>query len=364
MKDVARTIIQSVGDAGIVGRYGGEEFCIILPRLNVEDAVAVAEKVRIAICEQLAEPYKVTSSFGVSSASFGGASFQAMLEQADQALYSAKRGGRNAVRCWSPELVEELAAESDQRARELRIRSDADQPISYHAVTSLHAALAYRDADTALHSQRVAEMSVSLGRGLLPIGEMYVLEIAGLLHDIGKIGVPDSVLLHPGKLSAEQWKIMEAHSRMGVEIVEASFNSKSLSDIVRYHHFRYDGANTPPGGPVGEDIPIGARIVCIVDAYDAMVSDRVYRPGRAPEEAFAELRRCAGSQFDPALVERFIDLQIGWRPDSRYFEPVSNDRSAVRVGHLTERTLHAYETHDANALSQALWSVGGHWRKE
>ncbi len=76
--------------------------------------------------------------------------------------------------------------------------------------------------------------------------------------------------------------------------------------------------------------------------------------GRAPEEAFAELRRCAGSQFDPVLVERFIDLQIGWRPDSRYFEPVSNDRSAVRVGHLTERTLHAYETHDANALSQAL----------
>ncbi len=100
-----------------------------------------------------------------------------------------------------------------------------------------------------MHSQRVAEMSVALGRGLLPVGEMYVLEIAGLLHDIGKNGVPDSVLLHPGKLSAEQWKVMEAHARMGVEIVEASFNSKALSDIVRYHHFRFDGANTPPGGP-------------------------------------------------------------------------------------------------------------------
>jgi len=354
LKDVARIIIQAVGDSGVVGRYGGEEFCIIMSSLSIEAAVAVAEKVRVAICEQLAEPYHVTASFGVSSASFGAPSFQAMLEQADQALYSAKHGGRNAVRWWTAELVAELAADSDQRAKELRIRSDADQPISYHAVTSLHAALAYRDADTALHSQRVAEMSVALARGMLPIGELYILETAALLHDIGKIGVPDSVLLHPGKLSQDQWKIMEAHARMGVEIVESSFNSPMLTDIVRYHHYRYDGTHTPAGGPVGKDIPIGARIVCIVDAFDAMVSDRVYRPGRPAEEAFAELHRCAGSQFDPELVERFTSLQIGWRPDSRHCMPASNDRSAVRVGHLTERTLHAYETHDATALNQAL----------
>ena len=354
LKDVARTIIQTVGDSGVVGRYGGEEFCIIMSRLSVPEAVVVAERVRVAICEQLAEPYHVTASFGVSSAGFGAPSFQAMLEQADQALYSAKHGGRNAVRCWTAELVAELAAESDQRAKELRLRSDADQPISYHAVTSLHAALAYRDADTALHSQRVAEMSVALARGLLPIGELYILETAALLHDIGKIGVPDSVLLHPGKLSQDQWKVMEAHARMGVEIVESSFNSPKLSDIVRFHHYRYDGTHTPEGGPVGKDIPIGARIVCIVDAFDAMVSDRIYRPGRPAEEAFAELRRCAGTQFDPELVERFTNLQIGWRPDSRYCMPASNDRSAVRVGHLTERTLHAYETYDAQALNQAL----------
>ncbi len=109
LKDVAKTIIQAVGNCGVVGRYGGEEFCIILPAMPVEDAVQIAEKVRVAICEQLAEPYHVTASFGVSSASFGAVSFQAMLEQADQAFVLGKHGGRNAVRCWTADLAAELA---------------------------------------------------------------------------------------------------------------------------------------------------------------------------------------------------------------------------------------------------------------
>ncbi len=354
LKDVARVITSAVGSAGVVGRYGGEEFCIIMPHPSLDDATALTERVRQAIEEQLADPYHVTASFGVSSASFGADTFQTMLEQADQALYGAKHGGRNCVKCWSHELSQELEAAQTARAAKLRIRSDIDQPISYHAVTSLHAALAYRDADTAMHSQRVAEMSVALARGMVPISELYVLEIGGLLHDIGKIGVPDAVLLHPGRLNEDQWKVMDAHARMGVEIIESSFTSKSLSDIVRYHHYRYDGSRTPEGGPIGDQIPLGARIVCIVDAFDAMVSDRVYRKGRPVEEAFAELKRCAGTQFDPKLVERFIDLKVGWRLDSRYCYSEGVDRSAVRIGHLTERMLNAFDTQDASAFGEAL----------
>jgi diguanylate cyclase (GGDEF)-like protein/putative nucleotidyltransferase with HDIG domain len=354
LKDVARIISQTVGELGFVGRYGGEEFCIILPEMDIDSAFEVAERVRLAIAEQLAEPYHVTSSFGVSSANFNASNFQMMLEQSDQALYAAKRGGRNAVRCWSKELAAELANEQETRAKILEIHSVADLPVSYHAVASLHAALAYRDSETAQHSQRVAELSVAIGRGLLPISDLYILEIAGLLHDIGKIGVPDSVLLKPGKLTSEQWQVMETHARIGVEIVESSFSSSALSDIVRYHHYRYDGSNTPEGGPVGTDIPIGARIVSIADAFDAMVSDRVYRKGCSAETAFSELQRCAGTQFDPELVNRFVSLQIGWRPDSSAFVPDGSERNAVKIGHLTERLMHAYHLHDASMLADTL----------
>ncbi len=348
LKDVSRTIQEAVPKPGFAGRYGGEEFCVVLPAMTPAEATLIGEGIRQAIETKLAEPYQVTASLGVSGSEFGAASFQAIIEQADQALYAAKHGGRNAVRCWSPTLVEEAEVKA------LAMPTTSDQPISYHAVASLHSALAYRDADTALHSQRVAELAVSVARGLMTASQLYVLEIAAVLHDIGKIGVPDSILLKPAKLTEEEWKVMEAHARIGVEIVESSFNSKALADIVRYHHFRYDGAGTPEGGPVGEDIPLGARIICIVDAYDAMISNRVYRKGRPAEDAFIELKRCAGTQFDPGLVERFINAQVGWRADSRFMTSDVEGKEALAIGHLTERTMHAFETHDAKVLAESL----------
>ncbi|MCA9133910.1 MAG: diguanylate cyclase, partial [Planctomycetales bacterium] len=351
LRDVSRTIQEAVPAPGFLGRYGGEEFCVVLPQMTAEKATDVGEAIRHAIEIELAVPYAVTASIGVSGSEFGAASFQAIIEQADQALYAAKHGGRNAVRCWSPNLAEHEIAISIPNAH---MPSACDHPISYHAVASLHAALAYRDADTALHSQRVAEMAVALARGLMSVSQLYILEIGAILHDIGKVGVPDSVLLKPSKLSPDEWKVMEAHARMGVEIVESSFDSKPLSDIVRYHHYRYDGTNTPAGGPVGDEIPIGARIVCIVDAYDAMISNRVYRKGRSPEEAFEELQRCAGTQFDPHLVERFIAHQIGWRPDSRFIQCDLEDKLAISIGHLTERTMHAFEAQDTKVLAESL----------
>lgn len=354
LRNVARTLQECTMEPAFVGRYGGEEFCVVLPGMSVAEAVSIGETIRRSVEENLAEPYHVTASFGVSGTELGASNYQDMLEQADQALYHAKDGGRNAVCCWSAELAaEEPSAESEVQLPTTG-RISSDQPISYHAVASLHAALAYRDADTALHSQRVAELAVALGRDLMSVGELYILEIAGTLHDIGKVGVPDAILLKPGKLTEEEWHVMNAHARMGVEIVDSSFDSQELSDIIRYHHYRYDGAGTPAGEPVGEDIPLGARILTIVDAFDAMVSNRVYRKGRSAEEAFAELQRCAGTQFDPDLVERFIGLKTGWRVDSRFFQNDFDDKLAISIGHLTERTLHAFEARERSSLENAL----------
>ena len=194
--------------------------------------------------------------------------------------------------------------------------------------------------------------------GLMSVSELYILEIAALLHDIGKIGVPDSVLLKPTRLTEEEWKIMEAHARIGVEIVESSFDSPELADIVRWHHCRFDGVRQSNDMPLGQNIPLGARIVCICDAFDAMVSDRVYRKGRSPEDAFTELKRCAGSQFDPELVDRFVKLQLGWRPDSHMCGSDMADKIAITIGQLTERMIQCYERRQADALCEVLEHLG------
>lgn len=351
--DVVRTIEETVGERGLTGRYGGEEFCVVLPETPIHEGMEIAESIRRNLAVKLAEPYAVTISGGVSSSIHGAASVQAVLEQADKALYSAKHGGRNAIRLWH-KILEEDELKDKHAVRKSVTRFIENQSISYHAVASLHAALAYRDAETAVHSQRVAEMSVAVGRGLMTVSQLYILELAALLHDIGKIGVPDSILLKPGRLTEEEWRIMETHASIGVEIVEASFDSPELIEIVRWHHCRYDGAKATPGMPVGEDIPLGARIVCIVDAYDAMVSDRVYRKGRPPEEAFQELRRCAGTQFDAVLVERFAQMQLGWRPDSRHCASELGDKLAIAIGHQTERIIHCYEERDVVSLQELL----------
>ena len=126
------------------------------------------------------------------------------------------------------------------------------------------------------------------------------------LHDIGKIGVPDSILLKPGPLTQDEWQVMTMHDHIGVEIIKSSFACSELAEIMTNHHAWYAGNPRSPELPTGDDIPLGARILAIADAFDAIVSDRVYRRGRSIEDAFAELRRCVGTQFDPELVEEFI----------------------------------------------------------
>ncbi len=357
-------------DCDLVCRYGGEEFCILLPFTDLDDAYAVAEKCRQAIETTPFNGLSITASVGVSSRSLEPRDPQELIDQADKALYAAKRGGRNRVVSWNEVPADEADdfAKNDTASRRDSVAhggqngkpkamtldlTDAmeDPAIPFHAVTALHSALAYRDASTAEHSRRVADLCVATAAGLMSIRDSYILEIAALLHDIGKIGVPDSILLKPGPLTQEEWKVMSIHDHVGVEIVQSTFTSPRLAEIVASHHAWYDGNPRDADLPKGEDIPLGARILAICDAYDAIVSDRVYRKGRSQEEAFTELRRCADKQFDPDLVERFIEVVEARNNTHATSAPDSSKAAALSYGMQIERMTDALERNDIDSLA-------------
>jgi hypothetical protein len=183
---------------------------------------------------------------------------------------------------------------------------------------SLVAALDVRDQETRGHSVRVASHSFQIAQ-LLGIRDEHELETVyrgALMHDVGKIGVPDSILLKPGKLTEEEWEFMRKHSAMGYRILAQVPYLRPTAKIVLAHHERWDGAGYPRKLK-GEDIPLGARIFALCDTYDAIISDRPYRQGQSPEAAFAEILRCAGTQFDPQVVEAFEAVFPDWQGEDR-----------------------------------------------
>ncbi len=269
--------------------------------------------------------------------------------QADKCLYVAKRAGRNHVVRWDEMSRDGTADEATEEG--LAAREDVHQAaIPFHAVAALISALAYRDLTTAEHSRRVADLCVATAEGLLSLRDCYLLEIAALLHDIGKIGVPDKVLLKSGPLTPDEWEVMRRNDTIGAEIVRASFASPALNKVVENYQAHYGNPSARPELPVGNRIPLGARILAIADAYDSMVSDRVYRPGCSPEKAFAELRHCAGTQFDPELVERFISILTD--RDFYTHAPSSgvSRETALAIGLQIERFLAALDAMDHAAL--------------
>jgi hypothetical protein len=178
----------------------------------------------------------------------------------------------------------------------------------------------------------------------MSMGSCYVLEMASLLHDIGKIGVPDSILTKPTALTPEEWDIINQHDRIGLEILRASFGSADMSEIVENYRIHYEHALNQ-----GLMLPLGARILAIADAYDSMVTDRAYRAGRKPREAFEELRRCAGTQFDPELVERFIAAVTIERRQTKGVPRIAKE-AALGIGLELERLANAVDREDFASL--------------
>jgi response regulator RpfG family c-di-GMP phosphodiesterase len=174
-----------------------------------------------------------------------------------------------------------------------------------HTLTSLIAAINKRDLYTEGHCKRVTEASLKLGRAIgVSDYEEDVLRVVGPIHDLGKIGVPDSILLKPGKLTYDEYQIMKDHSACGEEILNRFEILSSEAKIIRHHHERFDGLGYPDTLP-GEEIPKCARIIAVCDAYDAMTSDRPYRKALEKDVALAEIKKCRGVQFDPEITDAF-----------------------------------------------------------
>jgi putative nucleotidyltransferase with HDIG domain len=175
---------------------------------------------------------------------------------------------------------------------------------------ALSAALDARDSETGGHSERVADLTLAIAAemGFVEDTDEYRnLSWGALLHDVGKIAVPDNILRKPGALTSDEWETMRRHPAAGYEILLKIDFLKTASQIVMSHHERYDGGGYPRG-LAGEEIPLGARIFTIADAFDAMTSDRTYRGAMPAEEALAEVLRNSGTQFDPAAVRAFLSV--------------------------------------------------------
>lgn len=340
LQQVGATLREASREADVVCRFGGEEFAVLLPNTSIDDGKKVAEKIRQAIAALEFEQLSITASIGVSAICQSPENPQELLEQADKCLYVAKKNGRNRVIRWD-EVPEDLEVDEASVSRTKEVETPLNR-IPFHAITALISALAYRDQETASHCRRVADMSVAVAEGLLPLRDCYTLEIAALLHDIGKIGVPDAILLKPDALTDEEWTIMKQHERTGIELIRTSFACEELDEIVEY--FRY------PYKQGGTKLPLGARILSIVDAYDSMTSNKSYRKGMSRKEAEVELRRCAGEQFDPELVERVVStLQV--RSDLFEQDPeIISKEAALDIGMQIERLSAALDKRDVEGI--------------
>ncbi|MGA2796079.1 MAG: diguanylate cyclase [Thermoguttaceae bacterium] len=352
LRGVAATLQKTMRECDLICRYGGEEFCIALPHIDIDSAFVAAERFRKTIMAAEFKGVQIAVSLGISSSTLGATEPQDLLQQADKSLYLAKYNGRNQTVRWDQaDQYKAIDQSSITHTSPLPETVNAAAAIPFHAVSALLSTLTYRDPSTAEHSIRVADICVLMASGKMPATDVYLLETAALLHDIGKIGVPDAILLKPGPLNTDEWKVINAHERIGVEIIRFAFANEELAEMVMHHHTWYDGNPSRPDLIKGKDCPLSTRILTIADAYDTMISDRIYRKAHSREEAFAELRRCAGTQFDPLLVEEFIahfsDLH---KQESNQLSHISYE-TAVSIGQTIESLAYALDKHQGSDLA-------------
>jgi diguanylate cyclase (GGDEF)-like protein len=278
-------------------RLGGDEFALLLPRRDEHEALSIAR----AVIERVAEPEfhhggGLSMSAGIATYPQHGVERSELVRVADSALYLAKEHGKNTVRVYRPDLLELVELR--------RLAEGPDRAARLRAAASLAHAVDARDAYTGSHSYMVGELAARVaGRMGLESEAIELTRLAGSLHDLGKLAIPEEILRKPGPLNEAERLVLERHPQIGFRMLD-SLGVEPVASWVLHHHERWDGAGYPERKSA-DSIPLGSRILFVADAYDAMTTDRVYRSRLSHERAMAELERCAGTQFDPDVVAAF-----------------------------------------------------------
>ena len=280
---LGRRLEEAVGLTGAAYRLGGDEFCVVTPLDEAGVGLFAARTLR-ALSER-GDGFDVGCSYGAVIATGDLRMADEALRAADQLLYASKSSGR---------------------------RSAGRQ-----ATDALLQALHERQPELHDHLHGVGDLATSVGERLgMSVEELDLLRQAAELHDLGKVAIPDSILSKPDALDPDEWEFVRQHPLVGERIISAAPALAQVGKLVRASHERFDGTGYPDGKS-GEEIPLGARIIAVCDAWDAMIGPRPYRLGMSEELALDELRRCSGEQFDPAIVTVFCALHSEGREPMR-----------------------------------------------
>lgn len=332
IKTIADKISQNIRATDSAGRYGGDEIAVIMPDTDTKDAKYLAEYITYCLsCCFVDDVGPIKVSVGISTYPECTIDQEKLLILAEQAMFISQakgyKEGMSAIisssdfNFWDDVALNSFAEVLAKRHSQIGINFEEElvhkfnqEEIVNHnhlmeMVTSLAGAIDAKDPYTKGHSTSVSRYAEALARAVnLPEHEVERIKIGALLHDVGKIGIPENVLKKPGKLDNDEWEIMKQHPTIGAEKVLAPNEAlRDLIPIVKYHHERLDGKGYPEQLK-GNEIPLAARIVSVADAYHALVSDRPYRKGMPIEKACAILKEGAGIQWDADLVRQFISI--------------------------------------------------------
>ncbi len=330
IKTVAKKIKQNIRNTDFAGRYGGDEISIIMPNTGVDEAKYIAEYLSYALsCVLIDDVGPVKLSCGIATYPQTSKDHEKLVLLAEQAMYISKSKCYETGSCvivtsedynfWDDEALKCFAEVLTKKHAQIGVDFEEELIHKFHneqilsskhmleVVTSLAGTIDAKDPYTKGHSSLVSRYSEALARAIhLPEAEVERIKLGALLHDIGKIGIPENVLRKPAMLDDDEWEIMKQHPVIGADKVLAPNESlRDLIPMVKYHHEHWDGTGYPCGLK-GEEIPLNARIVSIADAYHALVSDRPYRKGLSVEKACEILKLGAGVQWDKELVRQFI----------------------------------------------------------